>query len=250
MPQIDIPKICAYGKTKGVALWLYVNTKGLEKYDLDETFTLYRKWGIAGIKHGFLSGASRQHIEFSHKVVKKCAEYQIQYVLHEPYKPTGYRRTYPNILSYEYVNSMLDGPHRPSATPSRLINGLFVHALAGPVDRSCGMFDLDSFISREKCHRQLPSTVVSQTAQCLLFPSGLLTLPDHPDAYKRKADLFEFISQLPMNWDETKVLDAEIGKHITMARRAGDEWFVASLADEKGRTSTVSLDFLAEGSHL
>lgn len=247
LPQIDIPKICAHAKTKGVGIWLYVNTTGLAKYDLDETFSLYREWGVAGIKHGFLSGGSRKYNEFSHKVVKKCAEYQIQYVVHESNKPSGYRRTYPNILSYEYVNSMLDGPSRPSATPSRLINGLFVHALAGPVDRSCGMFDLDEFISREKCHRQLPSTVVSQTAQCLLFPSGLLTLPDHPDAYKRKADLFEFISQLPMNWDETKVLDAEIGKYITLARRAGDQWFVGALADENGRTSTVTLDFLAEG---
>ncbi len=247
LPQIDIPKICAHAKNKGVGIWLYVNTIGLEQYNIDETFKLFKKWGVVGIKQGFLNGATRNHIERAHAIVKKCAEYQIQYVLHEPHKPTGYRRTYPNILSYEYVNSMLDGPSRPSATPSRLINGLFVHALAGPVDRSCGMFDLDDFISREKCHRQLPSTVVSQTAQCLLFPSGLLTLPDHPDAYKRKADLFEFIAQLPMNWDETKVLDAEIGKHITMARRAGNQWFVGALSDEKGRTSTVVLDFLTEG---
>jgi len=247
LPEVDIPKICAHAKSKGVGMWLYINSKALRSFDIDETFKQYKAWGVAGIKHGFLSGSKRKHIEFSHQVVKKCAEYQLMYVLHEPYKPTGYRRTYPNILSYEYVNSMLDGSIRPSATPSRLINSLFVHALAGPVDRSCGMFDLDSFITREKCHRQLPSTVVSQTAQCLLFPSGLLTLPDHPDAYKRKADLFGFISQLPMNWDETKVLDAEIGKHITMARRAGNQWFVGALADEKGRTSTVTLDFLEAG---
>jgi alpha-glucosidase len=247
LPQIDIPKICAYGKTKGVGIWLYVNTIGLEKFDIDETFKLFKKWGVVGIKQGFLNGGTRNHIERAQAIVKKCAEYEIMYVLHEPHKPSGYRRTYPNILAYEYVNSMLDGPSRPSATPSRLINLLFVHALSGPVDRSCGMFDLDDFISREKCHRQLPSTVVSQTAQCLLFPSGLLTLPDHPDAYKRKADLFEFIAQLPMNWDETLVLDAEIGEYITMARRAGEQWFVGSLANEKGKETTVALDFLEEG---
>lgn len=247
LPQIDIPKICAHGKTKDVGIWLYVNTIGLEKFDIDETFKKFNKWGVVGIKQGFLNGGTRSHIERAQAIVKKCAEYEIMYVLHEPHKPTGYRRTYPNILSYEYVNSMLDGPSRPSATPSRLINGLFVHALAGPVDRSCGMFDLDDFISREKCHRQIPSTVVSQTAQCLLFPSGLLTLPDHPDAYKRKADLFEFIAQLPMNWDETLVLDAEIGKHITLARRAGNQWYVGTLVDENGRSSSLSLDFLEKG---
>jgi len=247
LPQIDISKICAYAKSKGVGMWLYVNTIGLEVFDIDETFKQFNEWGVVGIKMGFLNGATRKHIERAQAIVKKCAEYKIMYTLHEPHKPTGYRRTYPNILSYEYVNSMLDGPSRPSATPTRLINLLFVHGLTGPVDRSCGMFDLDDFISRDKCHRQLPSTVVSQTAQCLLFPSGLLTLPDNPDAYNRKIDLFEFINKLPMNWDATKVLDAEIGKYITMARQSGDQWFVASLADENGRTASVHLDFLEAG---
>lgn len=247
LPQIDIPQICAYAKEKGVGIWLYVNTIALEKFDIDETFKLYNQWGVVGIKQGFLNGSSRVHIERAQAIARKCAEYKIMYVLHEAHKPTGYRRTYPNILAYEYVNSMLDGPIRPSATPSRVISGLFVHGLAGPVDRSCGMFDLDDFISRDKCHRQLPSTVVSQAAQCLLFPSGLLTLPDHPDAYRRKADLFEFIAKLPMDWDDTKVLDAEIGKYITLARRSASEWFVASLADEQGRETSLCLDFLEEG---
>lgn len=247
LPQIDIAKICTHANSKGVGMWLYVNMIGLEHFDIDETFKQFNEWGVVGIKAGFLNGASRSHIERAQDIVKKCAEYKIMYVLHEPHKPTGYRRTYPNILAYEYVNSMLDGPSRPSATPSRLINLLFVHGLTGPVDRSCGMFDLDDFISRDKCHRQLPSTVVSQVAQCLLFPSGLLTLPDNPDAYKRKADLFEFISELPMNWDKTKVLDAEIGKHISMARQSGEQWFVASLANEEGRSTSISLDFIEEG---
>jgi alpha-glucosidase len=247
IPAIDIEKICAHARRQGVGIWLYVNTKGLERYDLDQTLAQYKKWGVVGIKHGFLSGGSRKKNEFSHTVVRKCAEYQIMYVVHESEKPTGIERTYPNILSYEYVNSMLDSGTRPSATPSRLINNLFVFGLSGPVDRSCGMFDLDSYIAREYCHRQIPSTVVSQTAQCLLFPSGLVTLPDFPDAYRRKADLFEFIGALPMNWDETKVLEAEIGKHITLARKAGNAWFVGALADEQGRSTSVQLDFLEDG---
>jgi glucan 1,4-alpha-glucosidase len=72
-------------------------------------------------------------------------------------------------------------------------------------------------------------------------------LPDFPDAYRRKADLFEFIAQLPMNYDDTKVLDAEFGKYITLARKAGEQWFVAALADELGRQTSINLDFLEEG---
>ncbi|MGJ8643796.1 MAG: glycoside hydrolase family 97 catalytic domain-containing protein [Luteolibacter sp.] len=247
IPAIDIEKVCAHAKEKGVGIWLYVNTKGLTKWDLDETLAVYKKWGVVGIKHGFLGGGSRAKNEISHEVVRKCAEYQIMYVVHESEKPTGIERTYPNILSYEYVNSMLDGGARPSATPSRVINNLFVFGVSGPVDRSCGMFDLDSYITREYCHRQIPSTVVSQVAQCMVYPSGLVTLPDFPDAYRRKADLFEYIEKLPMTWDQTNVLEAEFGEYIALARQSGDEWFVAALADEAGRKTSVTLNFLEEG---
>ncbi|MDB4766971.1 glycoside hydrolase family 97 protein [bacterium] len=239
---IDIEKICRYAEEKGVGIWLYINTIALKRFDMDATFQQYQKWGVKGIKQGF-GGAGVADLE----VVAKCAKYKLMYVRHESQKPTGVQRTFPNILSYEYVNSMLDSATRPSATPSRVINGLFIFGAAGPVDRSCGLFDLDSYIAREKCHRQIPATVVSQAAQCLLYPSGLLTLPDIPDAYLRKADLFEFIAQLPMNWDQTKVLDAEIGKHITLARQSGDQWFVGSLTDEEGRHADIKLDFLQEG---
>ena len=244
---VDIEKVCSYGKKKGVGIWLYINTEALKHFDMDATFAQYKKWGVVGIKQGFLAGPDRKNVEFDLKVVKKCAEHKLMYTRHETPKPTGYDRTYPNVMGYEFVNSMLDGPARPSATPSRVISGLFVFGLTGPVDRSCGLFDLDTYIARDKCHRQIPSTVVSQTAQCLIYPSGLLTLPDMPEAYQRKADLFEFISELPMNWDETKVLSSEITKHITLARRAGNNWFVGSLADEDGHKAQVKLDFLKEG---
>jgi len=228
-------------------MWLYINKIALREYDIDQTFALYRDWGIAGIKHGFLSGSTQEHVEFSHKVMEKCAEYEIMYVLHEPNKPTGMRRTYPHFMSREYINGMLDSANRPASTPTQLCIFPFVHNLAGPLDRSCGMFDLDSYITRERCHRQLPTTVASQVAQCLIFPSGLLTLPDSPDAYNRKPDLFEFIANLPMTYDETRVLNAEIGRLVTLAKRSGSAWFVSSLADEKGRSFELTLDFLEEG---
>lgn len=194
-----------------------------------------------------MASEDRNSVERDLNILEKCAKYGIMLVRHESAKPTGLSRTLPNLMSLEYVNSMLDSSQRPAATPSRVINNIFVFGLSGPVDRSCGMFDLDSYIAREKCHRQIPSTVVSQVAQCMLFPSGLVTLPDIPDAYRRKADLFEYIAELPMDWDQTIALEAEFGQYITLARQAGDAWFVAALANEAGRTTSVTLDFLEEG---
>lgn len=245
--EVDMPKVTAYAKEKGVGIWLYINDKGLKNFDMDRTFAQYQKWGIAGIKHGFLGGGNQVKNAFSVKVLEKCAKYEIMYNLHEPNKPTGLARTYPHYMSSEYVNSMLDAPSRPPATPSELCIFPVVHNLAGPVDRSCGLYDMDQSIGREKVHKQIPSTVVSQTAQCLIFPSGILTLPDMPDAYNRKMDLFEFIKQLPMTYDETKVLEMEIGQHITMARRSKATWLVAALANETGRKLELKLDFLKPG---
>ncbi|MDP0492410.1 MAG: glycoside hydrolase family 97 catalytic domain-containing protein [Verrucomicrobiota bacterium JB023] len=242
--EVNMPKIADYAKEKGVGLWLYINDKALKNFDLDRTFSQYRDWGVKGIKHGFLGGGNQVKNAYSVKILEKCAEYQIMYVLHEPNKPTGLTRTYPHYMSSEYVNSMLDAANRPPATPSEIAVFPVVHNLAGPVDRSCGLFDMDQSIERAKVHKQIPSTVVSQTAQCLLFPSGILTLPDMPDAYERKSDLFTFIQHLPMDYDESKVLAMEIGKHVTMARRAGDTWFVASVADESGHEQEITLDFL------
>lgn len=242
--DVDIPKVTKHAKEKGVGIWLYINNIALKNFDIDRTFAQYQQWGIAGIKHGFLGGGSQDKNAFSVHVLEKCAEYKIMYNLHEPNKPTGLMRTYPHYMSREYVNSMLDAPNRKPATPSELSIFPVVHNLAGPVDRSCGLFDMDQSIARDKVHKQIPSTVVSQVAQCLIFPSGILTLPDMPDAYTRKMDLFEFIKQLPMNYDQTKVLELEIGDHITMARRSGDDWLVAAVANESGRELKLTLDFL------
>ena len=245
--EVDIPKVANYAKENGIGLWLYLNDKALKAFDMDRTFAQYQKWGIAGIKHGFLSAGNQVKNAFSVKVLKKCAEYQLMYVIHEPNKPTGLSRTYPNFMASEYVNSMLDSASRTPATPAEICTFPVVHNLSGPVDRSCGLFDLDNSISRAKVHKQIPSTVISQAAQCLIFPSGFLTLPDMPDAYERKKDLFQFIKQLPMNYDESRVLDMKIGEHFSIARRADTIWLVASVANEKGRTTEITLDFLKPG---
>ena len=245
--EVDIPKVANYAKENGIGLWLYINDKALKAFDMDRTFAQYQKWGIAGIKHGFLSAGNQVKNAFSVKVLKKCAEYQLMYVIHEPNKPTGLSRTYPNFMASEYVNSMLDSASRTPATPAEICTFPVVHNLSGPVDRSCGLFDLDNSISRAKVHKQIPSTVISQAAQCLIFPSGFLTLPDMPDAYERKKDIFQFIKQLPMNYDESRVLDMKIGEHFSIARRSDTTWIVASVANEKGRTTEITLDFLKPG---
>jgi alpha-glucosidase len=127
-----------------------------------------------------------------------------------------------------------------------------VSALAGPLDMSNGNFGIKSINAgeREKGPRKRNSyisTVVSEVARNLVIYTGLVTLPDAPEEYLKKADLFEFLKVMPTTWDDTRVLNSEIGAYITVARRSDDVWFVGSVSDQTKRTLDVPLDFLDPG---
>ncbi len=243
--DIDIQYLAKYANRNGVGCWLYVNSVALRKYDLDKIFLAYRKWRISGIKHGYLSDMSAKGVNFCHKVLKKAAEYHLMYDCHEAIKPSGFRRTYPNFMTREYCHSLTDG--RRLLAPEYFVKLPFVNMVAGPLDHTPGMFDLNTAKERDKVWGDIKSTVVAQAARCVVIFTGLLCLPDHGEAYQKKSDLFDFIKQLPMTWDQTRVLNGEIGEYITIARRKDKEWFVGSLTDEKRHTIDIPLNFLPPG---
>ena len=243
---IDIPKLGKYAERNAVGLWLYIHSNALRGDRLDKVLSQCREWGAKGIKQGFLNTFSQDGVEFSHRVLRKAAEYKLMYDCHEPIKPTGYSRTYPNYMTREYVHSLVDGS-LPASSPGYVCSIPFLQGLAGPVDRTPGMFDLNTAIERDKVRVEIKSTVMGQVAQCLAIYTPFLCLADTPEAYREKIDLFRFIAAMPMTWDETRVMNARIGRSVTVARRSGNEWFVASLTDKKSRELGIPLDFLSEG---
>ena len=102
--DVDIQEIIGYAAGKGIGVWLYINDKALKHFDMDHTLAAYREWGIAGIKHGFLQSVGQDRVEFTRKVVAACAAHQLMYVPHEPARPWGLHRTYPNFMSCEFIN--------------------------------------------------------------------------------------------------------------------------------------------------
>lgn len=250
IPGLDIAYLADYGRQRGVGLMLYINTIHLKNYDLDRTFSTYRDWGVAGIKHGFLNNATQAGVELDLEVARKTAEYRLMYDCHEAIKPTGIHRTYPHFLSREYDKSLADGAAASYATPTYHATLPFVNMLGGPLDATPGMFDLNKVTERERVQASLQTTVTAQAARCLVIFTGLLVLPDHGDSYMKKADLFDFIESLPIGeWDETRVVNGEIGEFVTIARRKGNDWFVGSTTDESARTLTIPMTFLGPGSH-
>ena len=244
-PDVDIAKVMAYAKEKGVKIMLYYDRK---KGDFgDETlFSHYAGLGAAGMKYGFMGNRSA----FTRNAMNAAAENKLLINFHDgPVPMAGVERTMPNLITREYCHAQQDS--RSAFTPETFLRMAMVSALTGPLDMANGNFGIKGINAgeREKGPRKKNSyisTVVSEVARTLVIYTGLVTLPDAPEEYLKKADLFEFLKVMPATWDDTRVLNSKIGEYITIARRSGDVWFVGSVSDQTERTLDVPLDFLLE----
>ncbi|NWK54965.1 glycoside hydrolase family 97 catalytic domain-containing protein [Verrucomicrobiaceae bacterium N1E253] len=244
---VDVPALIKYAKSKNVGIILYLNDAAQKNHDLDKTLATYQQWGAAGIKYGFMRAKPQAKVLKTRKIVELCAKHQLLCDFHDgPIAPSGDRRTYPNYITREFCHSQSDAMR--TFSPQTFCTTVFTNMLAGPLDMCNGLYSIDNAKQvRPKIFAELYSTVTAETARVLITYSAVSLLPDIPEAYEAKADLFEFIAKLPMNWDETRILHGEIGRLITTARRSGDDWFIATCCDEKGATLPIQLDFLKDG---
>ncbi|WP_372808669.1 glycoside hydrolase family 97 catalytic domain-containing protein [Pontiella sp.] len=245
-PEVDIKQVMAYAKKKGVQIMLYYDRK---KGDFgDETlFDHYAGLGASGMKYGFMGSKT----SFTRNAIDKAAEKKMLINFHDgPVPMTGVERTMPNLITREYCHAQQDS--RRAFTPETFIKMAMVNGLVGPLDMANGNFGIKSINAGErkkgpKKQNSYVSTVVSEVARTLVIYTGLITLPDAPEEYLKKADLFEFLRQMPATWDESRVLQSKIGSQLSIARRTGDVWFVGSVGDQTARTVDLRLDFLEAG---
>ena len=244
---IDVPALIQYAKARDVGIVLYFNDVAKDNYPFEETLALYQSWGAAGIKYGFMKAKGQQKVLDTRQIVRLCAKYQLLCDFHDgPVPPSGDERTYPNYVTREFCHSQSDAMRVFS--PTGFCEQVFVNMLAGPLDMCNGLFALENPArDRPRIFKNIESTVAAETARVMITFSGLSILPDCPEAYAEKADLFEFLSQLPGTWNETRILHSAIGEYITTARRSGKTWFVASATNEQARTLPIKLDFLTPG---
>ena len=244
---IDVPALIRYGRERNVGIVLYFNDVARTHYPFEETLALYEQWGAAGIKYGFMKGRGQQKVRDTRAIVEACARHHLVCDFHDgPVPPSGDRRAWPNYLTREFCHSQSDALR--AFSPSGFCEQVFVNMLAGPLDMCNGLYELkDPARDRPRIFTNVESTVVAETARVLIVFSGLSILPDCPESYEAKTDLFDFLSGLPNRWDETRILHGRIGKFITTARRAGDTWYVASATNEEARALPLRLDFLKPG---
>lgn len=245
----DVQRLLAYGKEKGVGIWLYLNDVGGRKFPIEETLKQYGDWGAAGVKYGFMQGSPEEKNIWTQKITRLCAENHLLVDFHDgPVHPYGQMRTWPNVVTREFCHAQLDA-HRVF-TPTTFCTTVFVNMVAGPIDMNNGMFDLrQGNTTRVDENQPVPSTLVSEAARTLIVFSGATILPDIPEYYKKYPALLDFLSAQKMPWKESRTLAGEIGKYIVMMRQTDDAYLVGAATNESGRTIELPLDFLEEGTY-
>lgn len=242
---LDMEEVINYAKSKNIGILLYVNRKALEK-QLDELLPVYKKWGIAGIKFGFVQVGDQNVTRWLHESIKKAASFRMVADVHDEYRPTGFSRTYPNLLTMEGIRGDEESPSN-----SHTLITMFTRMLAGQGDNTICYFN-------ERVEKKMGSHA-SQLAKavCIFSPLQFLYWYDKAAPALVKNDgqwgatnyignepELEFFDNVPTVWDETKVLYAKIGEYGVIARKKGDEWFLGGINGELARTLNFNFSFL------
>jgi alpha-glucosidase len=245
---IDMPMLVEYAKSKNVRLWLWAHFRDMND-QMDDAFSQYEKWGIAGVKIDFMDRSDQWMVNWYRTAAKKAAEHHIMLDFHGAFKPDGMRRTYPNVLTREGVMGAEYNKWSARVTPRHNVTLAFTRMLAGPMDYTPGGFDnvtRENFVARNRAPMVM-GTRAHQTALFVVFESELQMVSDSPDAYDGQKET-EFLKAVPSSWDETRVLNGVPPKYITIARRRGAEWFLGSITDD-ARELDVPLSFLGSGAY-
>ena len=258
-PDFDVKELQEYAASKGVKLMMHHETSSsVRNYErhLDQAYQFMKDNGYNAVKSGYVGDIlprGEHHYgqwmnnHYLH-AVKKAADYQLMVNAHEAVRPTGLSRTYPNLIGNESARGTeyeaFGGNNVDHTTilPFTRLNG-------GPMDYTPGIFEMDiSKLNPENTSR-VRSTLARQLALYVTLYSPLQMAADLPENYERFMDAFQFIKDVPVEWDKTIYLEAEPGDYVTIARRekGTDNWYIGCSADENGHKSTLSLDFLQPG---
>ncbi len=247
--DLDLQECIRYGKEKGVGIILWLTWKCVEE-NLSTVFDTYEKWGIAGAKIDFMERQDQWMINWYERVIKEAAKHHMIVDYHGAMKPSGLEYRYPNLLAYEGVRGL---EQMSGCQPDNTLYIPFLRNAVGAADFTPGAM-LNTQPEYDEWSNPNRSSVGTRAYSMALFTimeTGTQMLADCPTRYYQNADCTEFLSKVPVTWDETKCLDAKIGKYVIVAKRHGEKWYVAGICngEKKTRNFTLPLDFLGNGQH-
>jgi hypothetical protein len=259
-PDFDVDALQTYAAGKGVKLIMHHETSAsATNYErrLDDAFRFMKQHGYDAVKTGYVGRIiprGEQHdgqwmVNHYVRVAEKAARYKIMVNAHEPVRPTGLSRTYPNWLACEAARGNEFNAWSVGNPPAHETILPFTRLMGGAMDYTPGIFQIKMNYYDPNKKEQVHTTLTKQLALYVTMYSPLQMAADLPENYERFPDAFRFIEDVAVDWDDTKIIEAEPGDYVTIARKAkGKEaWFLGAITDENSRTATVPLSFLEKG---
>lgn len=248
VPGLDMEEVTAYGKEKGVDIMLWMIWHTLEK-QWDQAFDQFEKWGIKGIKVDFMNRDDQPMVRFYEKVAREAAQRKMVVDFHGAYKPCGLSRKYPNVLTrealieFEYNGwTNQDDPVHHNLLP-------YIRMFTGSMDYIPATMR-NSTKSNFRPVGDYPMGQGTRSHSMALFvilSSPMTMLPDSPSDYYREKECTEFLTKIPVTWDETRLLDGRVAKYTVIARRSGREWYIGAITDWSPKKLDLNTEFLQPG---
>lgn len=265
IPELNLPELVAYGKSKGVGIILWTVFNVLDN-QLDEACRKYADMGIKGFKVDFLDRYDQEGVEMIYRIADRCAKSHLMLDYHGIFAPQGIQRTYPNVVNFEAVFGMEEvkwttrekgvengqSYDRPSKDmPTYDVTFPFIRGMAGYVDFTPGgMRNATAADFQPIYYNPLTmGTRCHQLAHYIVHESQLTMLADNPTIYMQEQECTDFITSIPTVFDQMKVVDGKMGQYLIVARSKGDNWYVAGETNWDARVLTLNLDFLPDGSY-
>lgn len=244
---LDLHQVIKYADQKGVGIILYVNMKALSK-QLDQILPLYKRWGVKGLKYGFVDVGDQYSTAWLHQAVRKAAKYELMVDIHDEYRPTGYSRTYPNLITQEGIRGDEESPSLDQA-----IYTLFNRMI-------CGAGDYTNCYFAERVTEKMGGRAGQLAKLVAIYsPWQFVYWYDRPEKSPARAGgagsaesvikkdaVTQFYNSIPTVWDDTRFMDGKMGEYAVVARRSGSDWYISVLNAGEKKLVSVLLDFLKD----
>ncbi len=253
-PDFNVTELQKYASEKGVKLIMHHETSAsVSNYErrMDEAYRFMKQHGYDAVKTGYVGKIiprGEHHdgqwmVNHYVRVAEKTAQYKIMLNAHEPVRPTGLHRTYPNWLACEAARGNEFNAWSAGNPPEHETILPFTRLMGGPMDYTPGIFQIKLDVYQPGKKEQVQTTLAKQLALYVTLYSPLQMAADLPENYERFMDAFQFIKDVAVDWDDTRILEAEPGDYLTIARKAKnkDEWYIGAITDEQARTANIPL---------
>lgn len=250
VPAMNIEELVAYGKQKNVGIILWVIWKTLDDQFMP-AMDQYEKWGVKGLKVDFMQRDDQKVINFYHKLNREAAKRKMLVDYHGAIRPATMIRTWPNLINTEGVRGLEQSKWSKYANPEHNVTLPFTRMFLGPMDYTPGAM-VNS--GNEKNFAPIFERPMSLGTRChqlamyVVYESPLQMLADSPSHYLKEPEVMEFLGPVPTVWDETKVLGAQMGDYVIVARRNGRNWYIGAMTDWTARDLEIDFSFLPAGS--